>query len=131
MPMSIPTRFTHKPSSDDAVVHDGLVRLVLEIALPAILEMGSGPGLKLLQLLSSRAYLDSCFNTIGSKGSGSLLVPLIEDLCDDVSGDGKNAKRPRTLLNDGISAHKVVKTLGLWLGSVDREVEVMILEVLA
>lgn len=123
---------TYIPTSNDTVVHDWLVGLVLEIALPPILEVGSRPGLKLPQFLSSRAHLDTGFDTIGCKRTGSLLVPLVKDLWYGVSGWGwRSLGVSHTLLDDRVSTNKVVETLGLWLGSIHREVKVVVLEVLA
>lgn len=68
-----------EPASNNGVVHDWLVGLVLKVRLPAVLEVWSGPFLKLGEFLGSRANLDACFNAIGGKGTGALDVPLIKD----------------------------------------------------
>jgi hypothetical protein len=68
-----------KPASDDTVVHHRLVRLVLEVGLPACLEVRSRPGLKLFEFGVSRADLDAGFDAIGGQGTGSLDVPFLKD----------------------------------------------------
>lgn len=123
---------THIPASDDTIMHHWLVRLVLEIRLPSVLEMRSWPCLKLPQLLSSWAHFDAGLNAVGCERSGSLLVPLVKDLWNRVSGyRRRNFRVSHTLLDNRVSTNKVVETLGLWLGSIHGEVKVVVLEVLA
>lgn len=61
------------------VMHNRLVRLVLEVRLPALSEMRRRPPLEVLELLLSRSDLDTSLNAVGGKGSSALLVPLIKD----------------------------------------------------
>lgn len=72
---------THIPTSDNTIMHHWLVGLVLEIRFPTVFEVWRWPGLKLPQLLSSWAHFDTGLDAVGCKRSGSLLVPLVEDLC--------------------------------------------------
>jgi hypothetical protein len=68
-----------EPSRNNRVVHDWLVGLVLEIAVPTTLEVWSRPRLHLFQLLFSRANLDTSFDAISGKRSCALDVPFIEN----------------------------------------------------
>lgn len=77
---------TYIPTSNDTVVHHWLVGLVLEITLPSVFEVRSWPCLKLPQLLSSWAHFDTGLNAVGCERSSSLLVPLVKDLWNRVSG---------------------------------------------
>lgn len=69
-----------KPTSDNGVMHHRLVRLVLEVCLPAVGELGCGPGLKLFKFLLIRADFYTSLDTISGKGSGSLQRPFVVDL---------------------------------------------------
>ena len=60
-------------------MHDRLVRLVLEVAIPATLEMWSRPLLHLLELLLRRPDLNASLDAIGGQWSSAFEVPLIED----------------------------------------------------
>lgn len=96
-------------------MHDWLVRLVLEVGLPAAVELGCRPLLHLIQLLFSGTNLNTSINSIGCQRTSSLQVPFFKDL----------------LLNLGITTNEVVKGLNFRLGSVNRESEIVILEVAA
>jgi hypothetical protein len=61
------------------VMHNRLVRLVLEVRLPALGEMRRRPPLEVLELLLSRSDLDTSLNAVGGKGPCTTLVPLIKD----------------------------------------------------
>lgn len=78
---------------DHRVMHDGLVGLVLEVAVPSALELRSRPVSHFCQLLLSRTDLHTSLNTVGSKRTSALEVPLIVDL----------------LLNLRVAANKVIK----------------------
>lgn len=65
--------------SNDGVMHDWLVRLVLEVAVPTASKMRSRPAIHLLQFFFSRANLDTSFNAVGSEWSCALEIPLIKD----------------------------------------------------
>lgn len=54
-----------EPTRDHRIVHHRLVGLLCEIRLPAVLEMGSWPGLKLFQFFLRRADLNTRLDTIG------------------------------------------------------------------
>ena len=84
-----------KPTSNDRVVHNWLVGLVLEVAVPATSEVWGWPRLHLLELLLSRADLDTGFNTIGGKRASTLEVPFIKDAFLDLR----------------LASDKVIKTL--------------------
>jgi hypothetical protein len=74
-----------KPAGNDAVVHHGLVGLVLEVGVPAALEVRSRPVLELLELFLSRADLDAGFDAVGGEWTGSFQCPLIENLCSGLA----------------------------------------------
>lgn len=82
--MNVHEHVVTEPAGNDTVVHDGLVRLVLEVRLPAVGEVGSGPALKVPKLLLCGTDLDTGLNAVGGKRASSLEVPLIKDLCDHV-----------------------------------------------
>lgn len=82
-------------------MHDGLVGLVLEVAIPATLEVWRGPALHLAKLLLSWANLDTRIDAIGRKRACALDVPLIED----------------PLLDFWHTTDEVVEALGAYLSS--------------
>lgn len=59
-------------TSNHRVMHDRLVRLVLEVRFPALGEVRRRPPLKVLELLLSRPDLDTSIDTVGGKGSWQL-----------------------------------------------------------
>lgn len=68
-----------EPTSNDAVMHHRLVGLVLEIRLPAILEVWRRPRLELLELLGRGANLDTGIDTVRGEGASALEGPFIKD----------------------------------------------------
>jgi hypothetical protein len=102
-----------EPTSDYRVVHNWLVGLVLEVAVPARPEFWARPLVHHCELFLCRADLDTCFDTVGGEGTSAVDVPLLENL----------------LLGRWITAGKVVEGLDTWLGSVCGEGQVVILEV--
>ncbi|MCQ6512816.1 hypothetical protein NPN18_23900, partial [Vibrio parahaemolyticus] len=84
------------------VMHNRLVRLVLEVRLPALSEMRRRPPLEVLELLLSRSDLDTSLNTICSKRPSTLLMPFIE----------------YALLDLRVSTNKVIETLGIRLSPI-------------
>jgi hypothetical protein len=69
-----------KESSNDRVMHDRLVRLVLEVAVPTRAEFVHWPRVHLLELLLRGANLDTGFDAVGGKRTSAIDVPLLEDL---------------------------------------------------
>jgi hypothetical protein len=65
-----------KPSRNDRVMHDRLVRLVLEVAVPARAELGARPAIHHLQLFFGRTDLDAGFDTVRGERAGSLEVTI-------------------------------------------------------
>lgn len=94
-------------------MHDWLVGLVLEVAVPSAAELWARPLVHHLQLRLVRSDLDTSLDTVGSQWSRSVCLPLIVDL----------------LLYDRVAANEVVKRLCAWLCAVCSEVEVVVLEV--
>jgi len=102
-----------EPTSNNRVVHDRLVWLVLEVRVPTRAELGARPAVHLLELLLGGADLDTSIDTVGSKRTGTVDLPLLEDL----------------LLDLGIATDKVIKGLDVRLRAVCGECQVVILEV--
>lgn len=92
-------------------MHNGLVGLVLEVAIPSGSEFLAGPAIHHLELFFCWPELDARLDTIGCQRTGAVDIPLIED----------------SLLDGGITSHKVVKRFGFWLSPEYREGKVMIL----
>jgi hypothetical protein len=59
-------------------MHNWLVGLVLEVAVPTRAELWAGPLVHHVELLFSRADLDTSFNTIGGKWASAIDIPLVE-----------------------------------------------------
>lgn len=91
-------------------MHDRLVRLVLEVAVPAGTEFLH---VVLRQLLLGRSDLDAGFDAISGKRTRAIKLPLVIDL----------------LLRLGITSDKVIEALSVRLGTVGREGKVVVLEV--
>lgn len=78
----VPGRHEHvvsEPAGNDRVMHDWLVRLVLEVRLPALFEVRSRPGLEVAELLFGWADLDACFDAVCGERAGTLEIPLVKD----------------------------------------------------
>jgi hypothetical protein len=60
-------------------VHDRLVGLVLEVGVPAILEVRGRPGLDLLELLFGGPDLDAGIDAVGGERASALEVPFVID----------------------------------------------------
>lgn len=78
-------------------MHDWLVGLVLEVAVPSRLKVWRGPLLHLRQLLFSWTNLDTSLNAVSGKWASALEVPFIED----------------PLLGLGVTTNKVIETLSV------------------
>lgn len=72
-----------KPARDDAVVHDGLIGLVLKVGFPAVREVRSRPPFEVFELLFSRPDLDTGINSVGGQWACALEVPFFKDPCVD------------------------------------------------
>lgn len=93
------------------VVHNGLVGLVLEVAVPSRAELLAGPAIHSLELFFSGSDLDASFDAICSQWTSAVDVPLVEDL----------------LLHLRISTDKVIERLNMGLRTEDTEGKVMVL----
>lgn len=102
-----------EPTSNDGIVHDWLIGLVLEVTVPAGTELRARPAIHLIELLFGRADLDTGIDTVGCEWTCTVDVPLVEDL----------------LLSLLISTDKVVEALDVRLSSVGGEGQVVVLEV--
>jgi hypothetical protein len=102
-----------KEKVQPTVVHNGLIRLMLEIAVPPAPELFARPAVHHVQLLFRRPYLDTCLDTVCCKRAGAVDIPLLED----------------SFLYFGVTPHEVVEGLDVWFGSEDREGEIVVLEV--
>jgi hypothetical protein len=58
------------PSSNDGVMHDWLVGLVFEVAIPSGTELWTRPSVHLLEFVLGRTDLDASLDTVGGKRSG-------------------------------------------------------------
>lgn len=96
-----------KPACDDRVVHNGLVGLVLEVAVPSTAEFWARPFVHHGKLFLSGADLNTSFDAVGGKGPGAVDIPLLE----------------HGLLDFRISTHEVVKRLDMRLSTIRRERE--------
>lgn len=94
-------------------MHDGLVRLVFEVAVPARTELLARPRVHLVEFFLCRPDLDTSFDTISRQRSCAISVPLVED----------------RLLDLRISPDEIVKTFNVRLGTEDGKRKVVILEV--
>lgn len=80
-------------------MHHRLVRLVLEVAIPAASELWRRPLIHLCQFLFSGTNFHTSINTVGSKRTRALDIPFV-----------KNG-----FLNFWYTTDEVVKTLGAYL----------------
>ena len=94
-----------EPAGDYGVMHHRLIRLILEVAVPSRPELWTRPRVHLLQLLFCWSNLYTRLNTIGSKWTGSIEIPLVEDL----------------LLNFRIATYEIVEGLYVRLRAEDGE----------
>lgn len=90
-----------EPTSNNRVMHYGLVRFVLEITFPTWSEVRCWPTLHFFQFLLSRANFDSGINAIRGKWSGTPKIPFFKN----------------SFLNLGYTSGKVIKTLSSWLST--------------
>lgn len=88
-------------------MHDWLVWLVLEVAVPAGAELFAWPAVHHLQLFLGRSNLDTSFDTVGCEWACAVDVPLLEDL----------------LLYLGVASHEVVERFDMRLCAVRGECE--------
>lgn len=91
-------------------MHDWLVRLLLEVAVPSRTELFH---VILRQLFIGRTDFDTSFDPVGGQWARPVDIPLIKD----------------TLLRLRVSAHKIIKRRGVRLRAVSRERQIMVLEV--
>lgn len=94
-------------------MHNWLVGLVFEVAVPSGPELVAWPAVHLSQLLLGWADLHTSFNAVGGQRSSAVGIPLLE----------------HRLLNLGITSDKVIKGLDIGLSTEHGEGEVMVLEV--
>ena len=85
--------------SDDGIMHDRLVRLVFEVAVPSRFERTERSLFNLLDFFLCGPKLDAGFNTVGGERASAISVPLGKDL----------------LLDCRVSTDEVVKGLAIRL----------------
>jgi hypothetical protein len=100
-----------EPTSDDRVVHNRLVRLVLEVRVPTGAELLARPAVHHVELLLGRPDLNTSLDTVGGQWTSTVDVPLLEDL----------------LLDLGVAAYKVVERLDVRLCAVGGERQAVVL----
>jgi len=71
-----------EPTSNDRVMHDRFVGLVLEVRVPPFSKVRGRPLLEIFQLLLSRSDLGACIDAVGRQWPRSPEVPLLKDTCD-------------------------------------------------
>ena len=86
-------------------IHDWLVGLVLEVAVPAGPELWARPRVHHVQLLLSRPNLHTSVDAVGRQWASAVGVPLVEDLFLDL----------------GVTSDKVIEGLDVGLSAEDRE----------
>jgi hypothetical protein len=99
-----------KPPSNNRVVHNRLVRLVLEVRVPTRAELLAGPAVHHRKFLFCRPDLHTSFDTVGGERTGAVDVPLLKDL----------------FLDFGVAADKVIEGFDVWFGAVGCECETVI-----
>ena len=94
-------------------MHDRLVRLVLKVAIPALLEGAKRSLLNLLHFFLRRPKLDTGLNSIRGKWASTIGIPLLKDL----------------VLDYRVATNKVIKGLAIRLRAIYGEGEVVVLEI--
>lgn len=94
-------------------MHDWLVGLILEVAVPTRAEFLAWPAVHHLELFLGGSDLHTSVNTVGRQWASAINVPLVEDF----------------FLNLWIASDEVIERLNTRLGAVGGKGEVMILEV--
>lgn len=94
-------------------MHDWLVRLVLEVAVPSRTELWAWPLVHCSELFFGGSDLHTCLDTIGGKRASAVDIPLIVHL----------------LLDMRISTHKVVEGFSVRSRTEHAEGQIMVLEV--
>ncbi len=79
-------------------MHDWLVRLVLEVAVPSTSEVWSRPCVHLFELVLSRSNLNTSINAISCERASAFDIPFIED----------------AFLRFRVTTNKVVETLRVY-----------------
>lgn len=97
----------------DRIVHHWLIWFVLEVRIPPTTKLRGWPLLHILKFLFRGSNLDSSINAVGCQWTGALDIPFLEHL----------------FLDFRISSNEIIEGLHLWLCSVSREGEIVILEV--
>ena len=99
--------------SNNRIVHDWLVRLVLEVAVPSRTELWAWPFVHCSEFFFGGSDLHTCLNTVGSKWASAIDIPLVKHL----------------FLNMRISTHKIVERLSVRSCTEHAEGQVVVLEV--
>lgn len=94
-------------------MHDRLVWLILEVAVPSRQELWERPILEILEFLLTWPNLHTSFDAICGKWTHAVDIPLVD----------------HGLLNLGVTTDEVVERLSPWFRSVRGEVEIVVLEV--
>jgi hypothetical protein len=96
-----------KPPGNNTVMHNRLVRLILEVTIPSAAKLLARPAIHHVELFLRRPDLDAGFDAVGGEGPRAVDVPLLEDL----------------FLHFGVTAHKVVEGFDVWFCAVGCECE--------
>jgi hypothetical protein len=106
----LPWRHNHmvtKPPSNNRVVHNRLVGLVLKIRVPARAEFLAGPAVHHGEFFLCGPDLDTGFDAVGGERARAVDIPLLEDL----------------FLHFGVAADEIVEGLDVRFGAVGCECE--------
>lgn len=95
------------------VMHDGLIRLVLKVAIPPRPEFRARPLVHHPELILSWSHLHTSLNAVGRQWASAIDIPLVENL----------------FLYLRISSSEVIKGFNVRLSAEHGEGKVMILEV--
>lgn len=91
-------------------MHYGLVRLVLEVAVPSGPEFFARPAVHHVKFFLGWSNLDTGLDTICRQWTSSIDIPLVEDLFLDL----------------GIPSDKVIEGLDMWFGAEHGKGEIVI-----
>jgi hypothetical protein len=84
-------------------MHNRLVRLVLEVAVPTTPEVWSRPLLHLSEFLFSRPDLDTGLDAIGGKRSSTFDVPFVKDCFLNFRNTSDEVIEALSVCCDGVS----------------------------
>jgi hypothetical protein len=88
--------------------HDGLIGLLLEVAVQSGAELWAWPLVHAIKLFLTRSDLNTSINIVSSQWAGAVDVPLLED----------------SILDLGITTSEIIEGLDVWLRAIGGKSEV-------